>query len=200
MLRNLLSFGLMVACLGSVASAANASLVNVTGTWSYLINGQGITNQVFSGSATFTYDDSSITGTGTELIDNIALTTFSQSPSTIGVTNFDVTNSLGAVSFDDGVLAQTYVGGAISGPRNSPASVDDFRLIEYSGPLAAFSPEGLITVATFTGHAFATDESATFTHTAVPEPTGITLLGVGAAGMLRRAWRRRRRNQTLSSC
>ena len=92
-----------------------APLVNVTGTWSFIMNGQGYTNQLFTGSTTFTYDKGIISGSGLEDIDNIPVTSFSMTPNPVGLTFFDTSNVQARVIFDNGLVTQTRLFGILGG-------------------------------------------------------------------------------------
>ncbi|RYD47018.1 MAG: PEP-CTERM sorting domain-containing protein [Verrucomicrobiaceae bacterium] len=190
-MRSLLLASLLIAS----ASVAGATVMNYAGTFSATFpavptyeweTALGI--PTFAGSWSFEFDDEAVVGVGWEdhVID---LETLSLNPSTINVTEFNLTNSKAQLTFNNGVLYQLFVGGlpfGITGGSNA----DDFGLA-YDGETRAVQVVTLNTTAGFqyvNGHNGAT---GSFNPTAaVPEPSS-ALLGLTAlAGFLFRRSRR----------
>lgn len=160
-------------------AVSTAVLVHVDGSWSYTITGQGFTNEDFTGSATFSYDTSPLSGSGFENIIG-SLATFSQSPSQIGSTTFTTANTGFLVLFSDGVLAETRVGGTEDGAAGTiNTGFDDFTLFEVGSQLSA-----TISASDFGGNAADISPSLSFTHTVIPEPSSFLCLGLVALGFV----------------
>ena len=168
----------------------SAGLVMVSGTWSYTVDLSNSPPQVFTGSASFSYDDATAPMNGT--LDNIPLTTFVQNPATIGSTTFTSANTAGLVEFSGGNLLWTRVYGTPGGSAIS-TSQDDFEVRFAHTP--AFSNGATVSAPIGSGFGTTinidTDSSPTvsFTHTAVPEPGSwfcVGLFGVGILGRRRR--------------
>lgn len=162
-----------------LGSVGHATLVNVSGSWSATINGQGYTNQSFTGSATFSYDNASVPGAGFFPIDNIPLSSLTFSPNPVGLTTFDTSNSRALVQFMDGVVISTIVGGSDGGPGGMNLGTTDFWAIQAMSTefrVQVFPPSD--------GDAFDSGASISFTHTAVPEASSFLCLGSLAVGVL----------------
>lgn len=172
-----------------LASPLNADFVNASATWGYTITGQGFTNEVFSGSATFTYDTSSVPLAGSFKIPDILLTSFSQTPTTIGTTTFDLTNMLAEVMFSDGVVNRLDIGGADSGARTMNNLADDWNLIWFGSGVTDPLAFAQVSTSGFTGANTGTSLSGNITLTAVPEPSAFLCLGL--AGLAFAGWQRR---------
>ena len=169
--------------VADLPEAGAISLINAT--WSYTVNGQGYTDQVFTGLASFTFDDSVLTGVGNENFDNIPLLSFSQTPATIGATLFDLSNTVGRLGFFDGVVWVAAIGGAPSGASSLTSNQDDFTVTQQ---LPGSVGVGL-SVGSESGFAAISNTSSNFTitavpETAVPEPSTLTLLAIGTFGMI----------------
>ena len=156
-------------------SHACADLFSVTGTWSYTIDGQGFAPpQVFSGSASFTYDDTAVPANGFFVLKPLPLQSFSQTPQTIGTTTFDLSNTFASVAFDDGALFQTIVGGF--DPDRIFGGDDDFSVSSFGNADLSVATEMFI--------ASASQASVSFVHTAIPEPSAISCLALFGLGLV----------------
>ena len=168
----------LLACAIFQATAAHASIYTASGTWvSSPITGEGFEDQAFSGSASFSYDTSALTGTGTEYLKG-SLTTFSQTPAVIGGTTFDLTNTEFMVEFVNGVRGFTVVGVSV-GPYGTSFSADDFVVLDRpntSSDSFVVSDGDEDTAPKFAG------ATVSFVHTlaggTVPEPTAFLVWGL----------------------
>lgn len=167
-----------------LAAAAQATTYNVTGSWSTTLNGEGYIDEIFAGTAEFTYSDDTVTGTGLENVQG-SLSAFTLSPNPLGATTFDLTNTGYYVVYNNGSLYQVIVGATVNTVTSTAQNTDDFAVVDFVNSneniavsVAAF-PSTLISQ-------FSPDVTVEFTVTPVPEPASLTLLAMGALAMQRR--------------
>jgi MYXO-CTERM domain-containing protein len=173
----------LAACL-FVAGAAHATTFDVTGSWSAILDGEGYTNEPFTGTASFTYSDAAITGSGFEDVVG-SLTAFSLSPNPLGVTTFDLSNTGFFVRYLDGALHQIIVGGLVGTTTAVAQNTDDFYAVENLSSTNVIVVSTAATISTLLS-LFEPDATVDFTVTPVPEPAGLALLLAGAPLLLRR--------------
>ncbi len=169
------------------ATSAHASIIMASGTWtSGPVSGQGYSNQVFTGSASYSYDTSVLTMTGTEVISG-SLTSFSQSPSTIGITTMDLTNTGFVVQFVDGDMVRAMIG-PTPDVTGMAGNSDDFWIMDYADA-SPFQDNFAVSVATESSICGPGPLTVSFTHVPVPEPTTLFLLGLTVSGGIGRRLR-----------
>ena len=170
----------VLAALVQMAKVAPAEVTRVTGSWSFTMAGQGFSPpQLFSGAASFTYDDADVPENGFVVLKPLSLQMFTQTPQTIGETTFDVSNTFGSVAFDNGVLFQTLVGGF--DPDRVFGGDDDFAVSSFRTVSLSLASKPFVSSGS--------GVSARFIHTAVPEPPALpclALMGVAFIGINRR--------------
>lgn len=167
--------------MGPGIQSGTAAVLSFSGTFSAPMTGPITT---LSGSFQFDFDDSVVTGAVSEFFDGIPLNSFSLSPSMIGSTTFDLSNSVGAVRYESGILTEFAVGGAAAGGvRGIDPNTEDFAVLwaniggVFSGP-----PVGQFYILPGQGQLF-NSEPASGTVTVVPEPSS-TLLLLGGTGLV----------------
>ena len=163
---------------------SNAALFNVSGSWdaSEIINiGLSASPDPFAGSFSFQFDDSTITGTGTERIDDITLELLTLTPSTIGTTPHGLSNSRGFVEFQDGSLTFFGVGGIINGAITIAVFTDDYQVIYNSlGELFRVTLSNQDKGRLF----WARNTNGTGDLSVVPIPAAFWLFGAGLVGLI----------------
>ena len=142
----------------SNASIVNGDLILGTGDWTATVTGQGYSNESFSGSATFVYDSDDITGIGEESLTG-SLLEFSQSPSPVGETVFDTSNTGFVVGFVNGDVLQTRIGAIVGGIENVLSLEDDFAVLDRSASSDLFT----VSIGDEPGAGFGTNVIANFT-------------------------------------
>lgn len=167
-----------------VPAAARATMFDVTGSWSTTLDGEGYTAEPFTGTASFSYSDDTITGSGLEHVEG-ALTAFSLSPDPLGATTFDLSNTGFYVVYADGSLYQIIVGATPNTVISVAQNSDDFYVVENLSSTNVIVVSAAATSTTLLS-LFEPDVSVDFKVTAVPEPAGLAPLGLGAALLLRR--------------
>ncbi len=190
--RTCLAF--LIATVGLVGSA-QATLFDVTGSWSVTLNGEGYTNEPFTGTAAFTYSDDTISGVGLEHVEG-ALTAFGLSPNPLGATTQDLSNTGFYVVYNDGSLYQIIVGSTANTVISVAQNTDDFYVNDYvnSNEVIAVSTAAFPTTAILLSSPSTPDLSVSFTVTPVPEPaSGLLLALAGCAAAVH--WLRRQKSR-----
>lgn len=144
----------------------------------------------FTGSWSFQFDDSAVVGAGWE--DHfVDLDTLTLTPSTINVTEFNLTNSQAQLTFNNGVLYQLFVGGIIGGVSGGMGGTDDFGLA-YEGDSHVVQTVTLNTASSGGFQYVNAHNGATgsFNPSVVPEPSSSLLAVTAVAGLLFRRSRR----------
>ncbi len=184
----------LIATAGLVGNA-QASMFNVTGSWSVTLNGQGYTNEPFTGTAAFTYSDDTISGVGLEHVEG-SLTAFSLSPNPLGATTQDLSNTGFYVVYNDGSLYQIIVGSTANTVTSVAQNTDDFYVNDFvhSNEVIAVSTAAYPTTAVLLSSPSTPDLSVNFTVSPVPEPaSGLLLALAGCAAAMH--WLRKRKSR-----
>jgi hypothetical protein len=174
---------------------ANAGLINYSGTFHGSNPAPTSAVTSISGSWSFAFDDSVVTG-GSQGFET-TLTAFSLSPNPLGATLFDATNTRGYVRYVNGVLGLFGVGAVIGGVDGVSSLFDDFLASYY--PIGSMGSNGTPASiywslasepATISG---ATVRSGSYIASpqSVPEPDTLLLVGAGLIGLWLLRWRRR---------
>jgi hypothetical protein len=182
------------ALLLALSPAAQATLI-IDGDFSATFPGG---SAVTSLSSTFqaSFDDSVLTGVGSENFNNLAiLTAFTLSPNPLGVTTFDTSNVGLNLSFSNGTLFSMQIGGLPNGVGGVSSNTDDFFVGIGNVSGGGFALTARYSVATEASIITATSQQANVTvASAVPEPASAALVAVALVGMVG-ARRRSKRQQ-----
>ncbi|MDJ0739599.1 MAG: hypothetical protein QNJ91_07765 [Gammaproteobacteria bacterium] len=169
-------------CFGLGASMASAAPLSFSGSWTSQTTDDfnAVLIGPYGGSFAFDFDDAVVTGSGTETIRDIPLTSFTWTGTNFG--GFDTTNAGGFVQFVDGMLDFFGVGGLINNTTRLIAGTNDFRaLFEADGSLldtSYVSPDsfGIVDGVNDFG-------TASVTTAWVPGPSALSLMGLCLAGI-----------------
>ena len=140
-----------------------------------------------SGTWSFTFDVPALTGTGAEFFDNLPLTSLTLSPSTIGSTSFNVTNSVGLLGFENGLLKKILIGGDPDGAGIS-VGTDDW-LTQYT--IDGSTPTLTEVYAVVVGDSSLSFYNNSSGSVSIPEPATLALLGLGVVAGIPLVRRRR---------
>ena len=183
--RTLIIFGLFFSTAAFSTNSARATMLQLSATWSAILDGGDFSNQSFSGSATALFDSTLLTGSGVEVFDDKPLESLSLTPNPIGATTFDLTNTKARWFFLDGEFDFINIGGEISGVSGVAGSTDDFMLsISAPVPLSLVIDTFMATDTTTNAISVDSDPSGSASLGFVPEPGTITLLLCGLVGLI----------------
>jgi len=137
-----------------------------------------------SGTFQFSFDDSVVTGIGTEFFSPLSLTSFSLIPNPLGATAFNLTNAGAALTYNSGVLAILHVGGfggGLFGPNSIAAATDDFA-VNYTDFTGGGPPVAVLASVASSPSTVGVDSSPSGSLSVIPEPSRalLCLLGLGA--------------------
>jgi hypothetical protein len=192
--------GAVLGLIATTAGRASADLLTYTGTFSAAFSSSGIPAE-FSGSFTFSFDLSSVTGTGFEIFTPSlsSLTPTSSGSLTIGNTTFDTSNTGINIVYINGSFSELVIGGNLTGIDTVAAGTNDF-FTSYIGSsingskVASIVASSTIQNATLRG----TFENGTISLppvTVVPEPSTLGSGALAAVAFLAYGWSRHRREQ-----
>lgn len=176
--RKGLSVSLVVGTL-LLAASAHALTITTSGTFAGLPDSN---LPSLSGSFSITFD---ITGVGDESFFNLPLDSLSLTPTVIGTTTFDTSNSVATFFFLDGAPSSSFViGGVLNGAGSMTGATDDWAVswdpfVDLGAPFLMF-----VSVATLSG--IGQDSSPTGTlalHHPPPHPQPRGARGYAAAGV-----------------
>jgi hypothetical protein len=146
---------------------------------------QGIPN--LTGNWSFDFDTDRITNIGFEKL-TVDLTSLTLSPSLIGTTTFDISNTSGWLSYESGILTRLVIGGDIGGSGGS-SDIDDFSVL-YDG--AGNTIDAVISVASINSIDIAPGPlggSLSGGFSVVPIPPAVWLFSSGILGLIAMAKR-----------
>ena len=176
------TIALLIVGVIACASPADAAVLPFSGDFNATFDSptQGIAN--FSGSWSFDFDDSVVTGTGFEFF-VVNLTSLTLSPNPIGATTFNTSNASAEVDYEDGTMLSVFIAENTAGLSSV---VDDFQ-VDYDGGTALVTSVG-VSVGSQSGmdvnnNGLAGAMSGSFT---IPEPATLGLLGIGGLVLLKR--------------
>jgi hypothetical protein len=150
---------------------AHATLFSVE--FDFSANLIGTPSGAFSGSGTFEFDDSSITGIGFEFVTG-NVTSLTLSPATIGVTTFDTSNSSADLFYEDGSIFIMQVGGSTSGAVTVLPSADDWGVFTDPG-LTSINVVEASEASTPALRGQDLSPTGSMTITTIPEPSSLAL-------------------------
>jgi hypothetical protein len=200
-----------LAVLFGPATESGAVLFNATGSFSVSGAPSSVTPTALDGSFSFTFDADPLSTSNT-FINNIVLTSFSLTPSTVGATTFDISTVGGTVSNSvttSPTRLSISVGGLVVGAGGVSSLLDDFR-IDYgrfnvtlsdvlAGDVTMVMAGAIISNAGDPGIRDFATRSGTVVVSKVSEPAALAVVCVGLAGAIlarrrvaRPAFRRRR--------
>ena len=175
------------------STASQATLINYSGDFSGTFS-TGSAVPTISGSWSVLFDDSGLSGSGSER-PSVTPISFSLTSNPLGVTSFNSSNVGVELFFFNGSLLQIAVGGLIQGITGASGNIDDF--------IATYSSSGRLvnlrySVATEPTIPSAIISSGGFAATiaSVPEPSTLALmvLGLAAVGFARYGKRQGRKS------
>ncbi len=159
-----------------------ASLITVSGTFAGANLGTSSSVDQISGSWSLIYDSDDVNLIGSTFLDP-ALTAFSLNPNPLGVTTFDLANTLGQLYFDNSALDIVTIGGVNAGAGGLNSGDDDFWAVYDGGSLDSLA----WSLADEPGFAeFADEYSGSYAASSVPLPATVWLFGIGLVGLVAR--------------
>lgn len=179
--------------LGLVSALANAAPVLYSGTSTATFPSGPVASLSVTWAADV-FDDSVVTGVGTELFD-VALTSLTLSPNPLGSTTFTTINTGFQVHYVDGALFALRVGGLVGGGVESLTGGNDDFMVRYMPDGGPFQMAYRLASSTSVdGNSFRMTAAVTATPVLlVPEPASLGLvslaLGVAALSIRRRSKR-----------
>jgi hypothetical protein len=188
MKRYLLLFAaaLLVGGLGLGVQPANAAPVIYTGDFdaSDIPNSPPISPGSLSGTWTSEVFDPTSVAPGFSGLVELQLTQLSLTPSTIGSTVFDTSNTRAYLVYNSGNFNTLALAGTPNGADILNNGPDDFAILYSAATGQTLSGAGVQIVNDGLNVVF--DGNATGSFTVIPEPTTLALLGLGGLAMLRR--------------
>ena len=189
-------------------STCNAALLDVTVTWSGMLNGgsDGFINEPWSGTAKFTYDVTGFVGSGPFSSGDIPLTSLVMSTDTIGGTTFSTANAnvVGSYSntgtpFEDlpNYTGAVSIGGISSGSQGKTDGTSDFLISVFDQFVESTSEDSSAAPVLF-HFTHGGSPSVTILPSVIPEPGPFVLLGIASVGFLAVRWRRRSRRSKIA--
>ena len=158
------------------------------------MTGEGFTNQAFSGSASFRYDDASFNNTSFELFNSLPVLSVTSDPSSVGGVSIDTTTLKGYVARDDGAFLVVGVGMDFDGEtKQVSAAFPELNVSRHSAP-----PGDIVVSDGTVSNGFGLPPAAmvTVTETIVPEPSVLGLTALAALTLMNASMRYRRRHRS----